>query len=367
MSKRKEPATKREENSKKEDTSVSGSTSSSVHSVVLNSRVENQKQPFDSSSEFKNRKETLSLFPASMVPPMKKVPVKPENQHKKEINGSTYSSLHCFPDSRTATRVFDVSLAYRAKKESNEARMPMKRRTPEAEEKREVSVDLTLSLRCRSKIKKQRTTGISLPPRAIPEVSTKLTLFDETWPTKKRKPFTKQLSEADMKERAVACKVAAMKNYRPEAEGAEKRRGVSTKLEIYLDPWIIKKKLTPSDLGHMSRLMLKTSLVERHVFPLMDAGIVKEVKSTEGLTVIVCDQDTDSLHNLVFKKWHSCMSYVLNRNWVRDFVTRRNLEEGDEIGIYWDPNYSRFNFSVMNRAPAIQPRTAIGTSRSGRK
>lgn len=34
------------------------------------------------------------------------------------------------------------------------------------------------------------------------------------------------------------------------------------------------------------------------------------------------------------------------------FVKRRNLVEGDEIGLYWDTYHSRFNFNVLSRAAA---------------
>jgi hypothetical protein len=70
------------------------------------------------------------------------------------------------------------------------------------------------------------------------------------------------------------------------------------------------------------------------------------------LKVWVRDIDTESMHQLVFKRWSTSKSYIFNDGWTKHFVKRRNLVEGDEIGLYWDNDQSRFHFSVLSRAAA---------------
>ncbi|KAG7983723.1 hypothetical protein I3843_04G121000 [Carya illinoinensis] len=114
------------------------------------------------------------------------------------------------------------------------------------------------------------------------------------------------------------------------------------------DPWKIKKTLTESDLGNMSRLLLKTTWVRHHVLPFLDTDIIREVES-EGIRINVWDHDCQSAHELVLKKWKTSKSYVLINMWHKDFVNRRNLKKGDVIGLYWDPSNSMLHFSVLRR------------------
>ncbi|KAL9412310.1 hypothetical protein AB3S75_045855 [Citrus x aurantiifolia] len=137
-------------------------------------------------------------------------------------------------------------------------------------------------------------------------------------------------------------------------EEHESRIGVSTKLNLFTYPWNITKILAPSDLGHLSRLLVQTRLAERYVMPFLDDASRSEViVNPEGLRVSVWDCDTNSMHCLVFKKWATSKSYVLINHWTKDFVRRRELAAGDEIGMCWGSFYSRFNFSVLKRASTI--------------
>ncbi|XP_044506909.1 B3 domain-containing protein At2g33720-like [Mangifera indica] len=183
-------------------------------------------------------------------------------------------------------------------------------------------------------IKRQRTSI----------VSTELRPFDDTWPT------AKQYSEGVEKERETAnWKIARMKYCSPEEEEEERRKGVSTKLSLYTDPWKIKKKLTQSDLSDLCSLLLQASLVESHVLAFLNADEANKVQGKEGLRVMVLDRDTESEHSLVMKKWSTCKSYVFIEGWGQKFVNRRKLNPGDEIGFYWDPYTSMLNFSVIER------------------
>ncbi|XP_027336987.1 putative B3 domain-containing protein At1g78640 [Abrus precatorius] len=122
------------------------------------------------------------------------------------------------------------------------------------------------------------------------------------------------------------------------------RKGnIATKVPLYDDPWKIKKVLKESDLGNMSRLMLGKDLAEKFVLPVL--GDAAEIE--KGVSVKIWDVDTYTMHSLVFKKWASSRCYIFMGKWVQDFVKRRGLKKGDEIGFYWDPYNSHFNFSVL--------------------
>lgn len=106
------------------------------------------------------------------------------------------------------------------------------------------------NLVCQIKIKTWRTSTLS----------TKLKLFDDTWPTAKE-----YLEGVEKKGETTNSKIAMMKYYNPEKEEEERLKGVSTKQSLYTDPWNIKKKRTQGDSGDMCRLLLQASSVENHV------------------------------------------------------------------------------------------------------
>ncbi|XP_028780559.1 B3 domain-containing protein At2g33720-like [Neltuma alba] len=133
-------------------------------------------------------------------------------------------------------------------------------------------------------------------------------------------------------------------------ESSKKGSSVSTALKLYEDPWKIKKTLTESDLGILSRLLLAADMVKRHILPMLGGEGARAAESEEGTQVRVWDTDTKSMHQLLLKRWSSSKSYVLIGKWSQDFVRRRELKKGDEIGFYWDPYTSLFNFCVLKRA-----------------
>ncbi|XP_059441983.1 putative B3 domain-containing protein At1g78640 [Corylus avellana] len=132
----------------------------------------------------------------------------------------------------------------------------------------------------------------------------------------------------------------------------KEERCSSVSLELKLDqydPWAIKKTIVTSDLGYLSKLVLAEDSVRRHILPHWDAQCIENIKN--GVSVPVWDCDTMSEYQLLFKRWESG-SYVFIERWKGDFVERRSLKKGDEIGIYWDPGNSRFNFSLPKRGLA---------------
>jgi hypothetical protein len=100
--------------------------------------------------------------------------------------------------------------------------------------------------------------------------------------------------------------------------------------------------LQESDLD--DKLMLDKDLAEELVLPVLVAG--SDVES--GTLVTIFDSDTESRHVLVFKRCEGCSTnYVFFGNWFHDFVRRRGLKKGDEIGFHWDPYMKHFDFSVF--------------------
>ncbi|KAK4603540.1 hypothetical protein RGQ29_012167 [Quercus rubra] len=177
------------------------------------------------------------------------------------------------------------------------------------------------------------------------EVSTELKLGYGSCITNKRKA-SENLANFSLS--STACGIKRMRLNSHKVEKGKGPNGVSLELKLGLDPWVIKKRIQLSDIGHLARLLLAADLVKGHILPQWDARRIEGIKN--GVRVSVWDCDTKSEHQLIFKQWPSNGCYVLNEKWTTDFVWRRALKKGDEIGLYWDQSNSRFNFSILNRA-----------------
>ncbi|CAK8570572.1 unnamed protein product [Lathyrus sativus] len=112
--------------------------------------------------------------------------------------------------------------------------------------------------------------------------------------------------------------------------------------------WKIKKMLEKSDLGNNSRLLVSKELAKEFVIPFLTSGD-DTAKEKEGVEVQVLDIDDNTLHSLNFKIWTSAQSYVFTKKWIKDFVRKRNLKKGDEIGLRWNEQNQQFEFSVLRR------------------
>ena len=75
-----------------------------------------------------------------------------------------------------------------------------------------------------------------------------------------------------------------------ESEEEGNHWGYSTKLMLYDDPWKIKKLLTKSDLGNLSRLLLPKELIEDLVLPVLSVESKREAKTEEGTKITIWDQ-----------------------------------------------------------------------------
>ncbi|XVF59871.1 hypothetical protein PTKIN_Ptkin07bG0310500 [Pterospermum kingtungense] len=182
---------------------------------------------------------------------------------------------------------------------------------------------------------------INFPRARTGGVSLQLSLaFGDTRVSKKSKRMENPIPSSSRK-------ASSARNKRNKVERSEAVVVSELRPAAGHDPWCIKKKLFESDLGNMTRLLLPFQMVESHVLPYWTADQRSKIK--EGLPVFVWDCDTNTEHHMVFKQWGSGANVLIN-NWMKDFVKRRELKLGDEVGLYWDTCSSRFNFSVLSRA-----------------
>ncbi|KAG7559203.1 DNA-binding pseudobarrel domain superfamily [Arabidopsis thaliana x Arabidopsis arenosa] len=147
-------------------------------------------------------------------------------------------------------------------------------------------------------------------------------------------------------------KIKRMRYLSNEEKAEEEWYGVSTELTLFQDPWIIKKELTNSDLGQLSRLLLHTGPIEDHIIKYLNKDDKNNIQEGLGITVDVYDHDTDSTFELILKRWTTLNSYVLNGGWRMYFIRRRGLRKGDKIGLFWDRFALRLHFRVLSRAPS---------------
>lgn len=190
-------------------------------------------------------------------------------------------------------------------------------------------------------------------PRNGLDCSTKLCLYDNTWPCgnpNKRKRNSTDDSEVSCKLTKEERNIARIRFLSNEEREEEERYEVSTELTLFIDPWTIKKVLTTSDLGQLSRLLLQTSPVQDHIIKYFNKDDQNSLQEGLPITFNVYDHDTDSTHELFLKRWATLRCYVLNGGWRMYFVRRRGLRKGDEIGLFWDRFASRLHFRVLSRA-----------------
>ena len=135
-------------------------------------------------------------------------------------------------------------------------------------------------------------------------------------------------------------------NKRMKIDGHQVEKGEGS---IGFDPWLIKKRITDSEIR--GRLRLPAVGVKEHILPNWDKECVDSIKIGERFAVTVWDCDTESKHQLFFnKETGTNATYGFIGQWTEEFVSRRGLKKDDEIGLYWDRINKRFCFSILNRA-----------------
>ncbi|CAN0901317.1 B3 domain-containing protein At4g02870 [Linum grandiflorum] len=156
-------------------------------------------------------------------------------------------------------------------------------------------------------------------------------------------------------------KLGEMKRrYSREDEEREKAKGVSTKLKLYEDPWTIRKKLKSVEVRteepQGGALLIDSTTAKEHIMPVLTREDKEKLVKNVSVDVRLWDVDTRSAHGLSLvrrkvqlrSKVHHVVGF--GGRWNQDFVKRRRLKEGDEVGLCWDHNASRFNFRLIARS-----------------
>ncbi|KAM1145412.1 hypothetical protein ACFX19_038066 [Malus domestica] len=122
----------------------------------------------------------------------------------------------------------------------------------------------------------------------------------------------------------------------------------------FKDSWGIKKKLTARDLIHF---YMPASLMNKYILPHVNDEFTKALENRQGAQITFHDGDTHTTHHrYIFKQSNN--SYVLV--WHPAFVKRRQLKEGDEIGLHWFKTNSKLVllFSLLERGNQTAPCTS---------
>ena len=129
-------------------------------------------------------------------------------------------------------------------------------------------------------------------------------------------------------------------------EMIEKRAEPPKLLQLF--PWEINKVLNANDVSSLGMLELTPEQVYKHILKHWEAEMVAKVLNGKQIPIVILDVDTDTKHSLFFKKWPQDENFIFHSSWMNDFVKRRNLQEGMQIGMYWDLRISCFKFSILN-------------------
>ena len=184
----------------------------------------------------------------------------------------------------------------------------------------------------------------------VEEVSTELRLgYGPNCINQKRKSPENFASNVSLS--SLNCEIRKRKKVNGyEVEKEESHRGASMDWKLgFEDTWVIRKRIEASNTnGQWVSLFLETDLVKKHVLTNCKQNYIEDFITKYGVQVVVWDFDTKSEHQLIFKQ-RTNGSNVFIEDWTKEFVIRRELKVGDEIGLFWDQSNSRFNFSILKR------------------
>ncbi|KAF5204571.1 B3 domain protein [Thalictrum thalictroides] len=133
----------------------------------------------------------------------------------------------------------------------------------------------------------------------------------------------------------------------------------SASIAVHVQPadmFTIKKILEESDVNKLSRLLVRTGMAEKHINRYLNEEQLQLVNSVDGLKVRILDLDEREEHELMYKFQSSMKTvHIFKSNWAKSFVRRRNLQAGDEIGMYFQDAKAvppLLAFSVLSRKKA---------------
>ncbi|XP_004302229.1 PREDICTED: B3 domain-containing protein At2g33720-like isoform 2 [Fragaria vesca subsp. vesca] len=156
-------------------------------------------------------------------------------------------------------------------------------------------------------------------------------------------------SEEYLKMRKICMNLMGFKVYSLKDEADETEAKVCTRLALCssFDPWIMKKPLGHHDIIH--RLCLRKLWMDRDVLPNLNEQAKHEMDHDDRTIVQIYDADTQSNHEVELRS--EAAGIFFRASWIQNFVDRRQLKQGDAIGIYWETGKHRSVFSVLKRAP----------------
>ncbi|XP_010527144.1 PREDICTED: B3 domain-containing protein At4g02870 [Tarenaya hassleriana] len=130
-------------------------------------------------------------------------------------------------------------------------------------------------------------------------------------------------------------------------------------------PWKIKKTLTREELSTKGQCVrLQDSDVKNFILNNWSEMIVKRAE-IDDIRITVDDLDTGSEHESSFRYYKPHPKhkggYFLQGLWKYNFVERRSLSAGDEIGLFCDPRTKKLCFSVLKRAKTEQDSNLLNT------
>lgn len=183
----------------------------------------------------------------------------------------------------------------------------------------------------------------------LEEVSTDLRLGCGPCITQKRKSPENFASNASLSYQASGIKRMKLKS---DLEKEERHGGVSLKLKLgFDDPWVMRKRIEANYTNEQwFSLFLETVYVGKRILTACEQRRIEYAIIRYGLEipVVVWDFDTKSVHQLLIKQ-RTNGSTVILEDWINEFVLRRGIKGGDEIGLFWEESNLRFNFSILKR------------------
>lgn len=133
--------------------------------------------------------------------------------------------------------------------------------------------------------------------------------------------------------------LARMRLLSSEEREEEQQYGVSTELNLFTDPWTIKKELTITDISYLNHLLLNTSTIHHHILRYLPECDRKIVQEGWAFAVDVYDHDTDSTHQMLLRKCDQ-VSLLCSHWWmVRGFCLQEGFEDWrwdwNVLGSFW--------------------------------
>lgn len=183
----------------------------------------------------------------------------------------------------------------------------------------------------------------------LEEVSTDLKLGCGPCITQKRKSPENFASNVSLSYQASGIKRMKRKS---DLEKEERHGGVSLKLKLgFDDPWVMRKRIEANYTNEQwFSLFLETIYARKRILTACEQKRIEDAIIRYGLEipVVVWDFDTKSKHQVLIKQ-RTNGSTVILEDWINEFVLRRGIKGGDEIGLFWEESNLRFNFSILKR------------------